>query len=189
MVSLRRDGETRTARVHLLVLAEFVGACPDGQEGRHKNGDASNPALSNLEYGTRKQNVEDARRHGTLAIGERSGMSKLATADVLAIYEIAGEKKQAEIAAQFGVARSHVSIILAAKAWRHLGENAPRNFRRFKGGPPRKLSDHDIATIKRLADAGARGCDLADKYGVSPTTICDIKKYGVRPTATVRAAQ
>lgn len=51
--------------VHRLVLAAFVGPCPDGMEGCHSDGDRSNNNVDNLRWDTRSGNVRDAIRHGT----------------------------------------------------------------------------------------------------------------------------
>jgi hypothetical protein len=51
--------------VHQLVLAAFVGPCPDGMEVRHLNGSRSDNRLSNLSYGTVRQNRLDQQIHGT----------------------------------------------------------------------------------------------------------------------------
>lgn len=59
------NGDQWTVRVHQLVLAAFVGPCPDGMEVRHLNGDPADNRAANLAYGTRAQNVADALRHGT----------------------------------------------------------------------------------------------------------------------------
>lgn len=56
-------GNTRT--LHSLVADAFLGPCPSNQEVRHKDGRRTNPALDNLEYGTRTQNILDAVKHGT----------------------------------------------------------------------------------------------------------------------------
>lgn len=53
-------------RVHNLVTLAFLGPRPDGQETRHLDGDKTNNVLSNLAYGTPKQNMEDSRRLGLL---------------------------------------------------------------------------------------------------------------------------
>src|SRR5690348_5643190 len=47
-VSLWIDGNHRSFTVHKLVLAAFVGPCPDGMEVRHLNGDKEDARLSNL---------------------------------------------------------------------------------------------------------------------------------------------
>lgn len=64
-VALYGLGQVKQFWVHRLVLASFVGPCPEGQEVRHLNGHASDNRLENLEYGTRMQNIHDAISHGT----------------------------------------------------------------------------------------------------------------------------
>jgi hypothetical protein len=65
-VHLHRDGQSLAPiRIHRLVLAAFVGPCPDGMQTRHLDGDRTNNALPNLRYGTAVENAQDQRRHGT----------------------------------------------------------------------------------------------------------------------------
>lgn len=65
-VWLRRDGVGKQARVHVLVLAAFVGPRPAGQVVRHLNGIPNDNRLKNLTYGTRSENAKDALRHGVI---------------------------------------------------------------------------------------------------------------------------
>jgi hypothetical protein len=51
--------------IHRLVLSAFVGPLPEGLVSRHLNGNAADNRLDNLAYGTQKENVQDAIRHGT----------------------------------------------------------------------------------------------------------------------------
>lgn len=64
-VPLSRDSTTRQFLVHRLVMAAFAGACPEGQEVRHWDGNPANNRLSNLLYGTRQENMRDVLRYGT----------------------------------------------------------------------------------------------------------------------------
>jgi len=64
-VSLRRDGETHTFRVHRLVLEAFIGPAPEGTEGCHNNGDPTDNRLANLRWDTHAENVRDSVWHGT----------------------------------------------------------------------------------------------------------------------------
>lgn len=64
-VCLSREGTARWLLLHRLVLAAFVGPCPDGHEGRHLDGDPLNPHLDNLAWSTHRTNLHDKRRHGT----------------------------------------------------------------------------------------------------------------------------
>lgn len=65
VVSLSKNGRVIAARIAPLVLAAFVGPCPDGMEGCHNDGDCTNDLLSNLRWDTRSANNLDAVRHHT----------------------------------------------------------------------------------------------------------------------------
>lgn len=63
-LTVRLSGK-KTAAVHRLIAAAFLGPCPDGQEVRHLDGNRADPVLKNLKYGTPKQNHQDSYLHGT----------------------------------------------------------------------------------------------------------------------------
>ena len=65
VLGLWRGGRGEGARVHRLVLAAFVGPCPEGEEVRHRNRIKTDVRLANLEYGTRAENEVDKITHGT----------------------------------------------------------------------------------------------------------------------------
>lgn len=71
-VNLWKDGRRHSRKIHRLVLVSFVGPPPERTEARHLDGNRQNNFLINLQWGTRKQNCADRRRHGTL----QSGISK-----------------------------------------------------------------------------------------------------------------
>lgn len=58
-------GATACRTVHSLVAEAFIGPRPDGHEVRHINGNPPDCRAANLEYGTRSDNAEDSKRHGT----------------------------------------------------------------------------------------------------------------------------
>ena len=64
-LALYKDNQRHNLQVHRLVLAAFVGPCPDGMEVRHLNGDPTDNRLTNLKYGTSAENKQDMLRHGT----------------------------------------------------------------------------------------------------------------------------
>lgn len=73
VVSLSRNGVTETRTVHSLVLEAFrtpktavMSWTPEGQVGRHLNGVRWDNRVQNLQWGTAKDNIEDAREHGSL---------------------------------------------------------------------------------------------------------------------------
>jgi hypothetical protein len=64
-VVLRRDGKSKTLRVHVLVALTFFGERPDGMDVCHNNGDNSDNRIENLRYDTHSANELDKYRHGT----------------------------------------------------------------------------------------------------------------------------
>lgn len=65
--TLFEGGRPVYTTAHVLVMAAFVGPRPEGYDVRHLDGDPANNALPNLAYGTRAENMQDKRRHGTNA--------------------------------------------------------------------------------------------------------------------------
>lgn len=59
MVKLTKDGKRGSFRVHRLVALAFYGERPEGLEVRHLDGNSFNNAITNLKYGTHKENMED----------------------------------------------------------------------------------------------------------------------------------
>jgi hypothetical protein len=119
-VSLCRDGSYRSFAIHILVARAFIGQPADGEEVRHRNGDRSNPTLSNLCYGTRTDNMQDAADHGTLARGEKNGHARLNEADVKHIRTMQGIVSARSLAELFGVTRGTIYAIQGHKRWRHV---------------------------------------------------------------------
>lgn len=60
-VKLRKDGRSRDHKVHVLVMAAFIGPRPDGYEIDHKNTFTTDARLRNLEYVTKSEN--NKRKH------------------------------------------------------------------------------------------------------------------------------
>jgi hypothetical protein len=70
-VGLHKDGVQKTVYIHQLVARAFHGECPVGQEILHGDGNPANDAASNICYGTHRQNMLDAVRHGTHSMTRR----------------------------------------------------------------------------------------------------------------------
>lgn len=112
------EGRRVVRTVHSLVLGAFVGERPEGLECRHLNGDNNDARLSNLAWGTPKENAADKLRHGTRSRGESHGQAKLTAQCVRRIVErVAAGEPQYRIAAEFGVHQSQVSRIVNGRAW------------------------------------------------------------------------
>ena len=116
----RRPGVPRKLFVHRAVLMAWKGMPLQGQEGRHLNDIQSENNIDNLEWGTRRQNVDDKKRNGRIPRGEKCVASKLTEADVLEIRRLVKVHTLRELAKRYGV--SHTAIRRAANGmnWEHL---------------------------------------------------------------------
>lgn len=64
VVTLHREGKRKTRMVHQLVLESFREVRPEGMETRHLDGNPKNNHISNLKWGTPKENSADIDLHG-----------------------------------------------------------------------------------------------------------------------------
>jgi hypothetical protein len=92
---------------HKLVLLAFVGPREVGLQTRHLDGDPSNNRLSNLAYGTAKENAQDTIRHGTARPYVPPAMLSGTSAEDALRMQAAGFEA-AEIATRLGVTRHAV---------------------------------------------------------------------------------
>jgi hypothetical protein len=100
-VMLCVNGSGKIHLIHRLVLLAFVGPCPDGKEGAHKDGDPANNRLTNLYWATKKENAADKERHGKFRRAMRS-LRRLSPAERAFIRDNRSMKR-AELAAMLGV--------------------------------------------------------------------------------------
>ena len=108
--------------VHRLVLEAFVGESPKGMECRHLDGNPQNNNLENLKWGTRKQNIEDRRRHGSMLLGEDAHKATITNNEARKIKELINEGSigVSEIAERFGVSTGLVYKIRRGESWAWL---------------------------------------------------------------------
>lgn len=114
-------GRSINVSVHKAVARAFLGKCPRGMEVNHKNGNKRYNNVTNLEYMTRKQNVQHAYDTGLGKglRGENSSSSKLTYRQVRRIrlrYD-EGNTSQADLAKRYGVTQSAVKNIVHKKTW------------------------------------------------------------------------
>ena len=121
-VFLYKNNKMHKMWVHRAVLLAFDREPLPNEECRHLDGSPSNNKLENLCWGTRQENTDDKKTHGTLPIGERSGTHKLTIEDVIKIRKEYGKKSLRKLASEYGV--SHTAIRRAALGikWGHLKE-------------------------------------------------------------------
>jgi hypothetical protein len=175
-VGLYKGDEQKRMYIHRLLLLTFVGDPPPGKPfALHADGTRDNNVLSNLRWGSAKDNHDDSVRHGTAphlrckwGAGEDSPVSKLSRDEVLAIR--ASESTHAELADEFGVSVSTIRVVKSRKGWAHV----PRD---GKERPSKKHSGtlHEDQVREILRATGASGVELAAMYGVSESAISRIR--------------
>jgi hypothetical protein len=120
------DGTMTQPYGHQLVLTAFVGPCPDGLVGRHENDTPLDNRLSNLSWGTQKENIHDAIRNGTLRnppvmLGTEHPNAKLNPDQVREIRRMANEgMDHGRVGAIFGIQRANVWSIANRRIWKHV---------------------------------------------------------------------
>ena len=118
-VTIRRNGKNWCKAVHSLVALAWLRPKPSPlHEVAHNDGDKENSRPDNLEWKTHAENGEDARKHGSMAHGERHPFAKLNSGDIQGIkvgrrmglsYDV--------LAAGFGVNASAIGKILRGERW------------------------------------------------------------------------
>lgn len=115
-VALR--GVTRT--VHSLVAEAFIGPRGAGLQVRHVDGDRRNNNLSNISYGTPKDNRADSERHGTAVRGEKYSTAKLTDSAARYIRAQRGVTPQSALARLFGVSPAAIQAVHDGRTWTHV---------------------------------------------------------------------
>ena len=98
---------------HQLVAEAFLGECPPGKEVNHKDGNKANNCVGNLEYVTRRENIQHA-----VALGHTRKPLKFSEEELVKLREIfllAGTLTQEELAQKFNVTQATISYILHFK--------------------------------------------------------------------------
>ena len=102
-VTLKMNGVDLRAHVHSLVAKAFLGPRPFAHDVLHGDGNRANNFVSNLRYGTRKDNSRDSITHGThLRLAQRKFDNKI----VQKIKKAQG-LTYSQLAAAFGISRTH----------------------------------------------------------------------------------
>ncbi len=117
-VSLSRDGKSRTRVVHQLVLEAFDGPSLDAVT-RHLDGNGLNNCVTNLAWGTPKQNSADRRKHGRGNDGERNPMAKLRSVQASEIRKRVFKRGDiTQLAKELDVCPVTIGRIRRGKTWR-----------------------------------------------------------------------
>jgi hypothetical protein len=106
--------------VHVLVLLAFIGPPGPGQECRHLDGNKTNNRLSNLVWGTRKENAQDGVQHGTWA-GQNNGRATITEDTVRRIRAMSSSgMSHRAIGRELNLPDLLVGRIVRRVSWRHI---------------------------------------------------------------------
>ena len=127
-VTLYKNNVGTKLQVHRLVAKHFIPNPHNYPNVLHKKNDRANNKVTNLKWGTQKDNIGDAIREGTyrkppIYVGTQQWNAKLNEEKVREIRKIKalGERvSQEELAARFGISRGTLRFVLSGKSWRHV---------------------------------------------------------------------
>ena len=121
-VGLRQNGKTLNMYVHTLVLKTFAGEKPERMECRHLNGNKhDNRWPENICWGTKMENVNYRRIHGTSGLGEKNPDARLTEEKVRVIkwaFHYGASKKY--LAHAFNVSRKTIQRTVEGTNWKHV---------------------------------------------------------------------
>jgi hypothetical protein len=116
----------RLHKAHRISYAIHNGSLPADLMVRHRcdNRGCVNP--KHLEIGTHADNMRDAAERDRTAHGTRNGSAKLTDANVVAIRQrLAAGERQSYLAAEFGIAKSTMTVLKQGRTWRRTHSAAP----------------------------------------------------------------
>lgn len=118
-VELTSFQKSKTIKIHTLVLLAYVGPRPEGFVCRHLDGNPRNNHISNLKWGTYKENAADRTLHDRRAFGEDCSTSVLKEFQIIEIFELftKGETIKS-IARKMKNKPSSVKAILNRTTWK-----------------------------------------------------------------------
>jgi Trp operon repressor len=120
LVSLWVDAKAYTYKVSQLVAAAFLGPA-NGRMVLHWDDVKEHNHLSNLRYGTSKENHADMIRNGIMPRGTDKPSCKLSEQRVLVIRRMmANGVAQRHIAKHFGVSEALIRQIKTGERWSHV---------------------------------------------------------------------
>ena len=147
---------------------------------RHLNGNKGDNRLGNLCWGTAKENSDDKRKHGTLAMGQRTRVAKINEADVSEVLRLAKSglsgiqicKKMKKMSV------SQVHKIIQNKSWKHVSRSGFEGIGGHKRGSlvfGSKLTEKDVKKILKMFRGGMSHQEIHPHFNfVTQKTIWEI---------------
>lgn len=123
-VKLSKDAKTKTGYLHRVVAEAFIDPVEGKNEVNHKDGIKTNNLPENLEWCSRKENIQHAYRIGLAsgARGQDNVTSKLKEIQVKEIKRLWKERamSQKDMAAKYSVTIATINYIVNGKTWKDV---------------------------------------------------------------------
>jgi len=117
-IDLYKNSSRQHSKIHRLVAQAFIPNPENKYDVNHIDSNRSNNIISNLEWVTRKENMEHCIKMGRNTCGEKQGRSKLKIKQVLQIRKSKLLRK--EIAYKYDICISTVYAIKNRSSWKYL---------------------------------------------------------------------
>ena len=116
-IRIRIDG--KLDRLHREIYRQCLGEIPIGNVVMHK---CDNPSCINIEHlilGTQIENIKDCinKKRRWIPTGIKNGRAKLNEMQISNI--LSDNRRQIDIAKDYGVTQAHISLIKLNKTWKH----------------------------------------------------------------------
>lgn len=174
------NGQDKKFFAHKLVLLAYIGKPPDNMPVcRHLDGNRQNNNVSNLKWGTHKQNSNDMILHGRSLKGEKNHNTILNEESVHKIFSLVADGFSFEkIAKMYKCSATNISNITYREIWGHIDidpeiENKAKEVLRGK----ERLSEEKLEELIDYANLnGLNYGDMQEKFGLSRSAIfCALK--------------
>lgn len=164
--------QNKNKAVHRLVLIAFDG--PDRDLlALHNDGNKQNNCRTNLRWGTYADNTADMKLHGTFLEGGDHPIAALSDVDAETIRNLYASESitQTALAARFGLSPKTVSKIVRGTRYQKASGTILQSRQKLM-----KLSEDDIASVRKLLASGMSQMRVSKLFGVSRSLIAFVDR-------------
>lgn len=169
-------GRYTSRRAHRLVCEAFYGPPPSGKnQVRHLDGDPTNNAPDNLDWGSQEDNWTDRLAQGR-GCGETHHSAKLMAADPPLIRALAaGGQSQRQLARKFGVSQHTIQSVLKGDTWAENPTANPPNVERWACRLRLLVTD---VRAERVQDISEDDADAEGVFDPACSVVASFERHG-----------